>query len=642
MSVPENRGKSRLERMGEKLYSRTKYHDPMDNRESINPVEAENAPNEWDSPKIDELLARESVSQDHHPIIKKMFYISLIFSVCAALAASLIYFNGDNFISTKNLDIEIDGPINVAAGTIADLEISIVNKNNASLDKLTLSISYPDGTRSADDANDGQTNVVEELEELGPGKRVTKNDRVVFLGVEGEVKEVVVSVEYGVKGSNATFTKEKSFEITMGSSPVTVSVSKPAKVDSGDEFITTVTITSNSNEKLDNLLLRGEFPYGWKFVNANPLPTNKEKTLWSIGTLLPKDKKTVTLRGTLLGEDGEERTFRYFVGVGEGQATKIDTNLYSDSISVTIERPTIDLEVKLNGEASEEYIAPAGKKILARINFKNNLTETLENPVVEVRLSGGALDKNKLAIQDGGVYNPVTNSIVWDGSSSGDIEDLAPGDSSNLTFEFVSLEVLPLGSANQRIDLNITLTGKPENSNLDSKVSLTRSVKIASEIVLSAKSLYARGPIENRGPIPPKAETETTYTITLNISNTRNDIDNVKVVGQLGPNVEWAEEVAPASDSGFSYNATTRMVSWEIGKLFSGSGFSSPGKEVSFKVSLIPSLGQVGGVPVLVSNIALTGFDSFTTSEVRISHPSVTTRISSDPTYVQGDEIVVK
>jgi len=628
--------------MGEKLYSRTKYHDPMDTRESINPVEAEAAPSEWDSPKIDDLLARESNTQDHHPIIKKMFYISLIFSVCAALAASLIYFNGDNFISTKNLDIEIDGPINIGAGEIADLEISIINKNNASLDKLTLSIDYPDGTRSATDANDGQTNVVEKLEELGPGKRITKNEKAIFLGVEGQVREVKVSVEYGVKGSNATFTKEKSFEITIGSSPVTVSVSKPQTVDSGDEFLTTITITSNSKEKLDNVILRGEFPYGWRFVNASPQPTNKEKTLWSIGSLAPKDKKIVTLRGVLSGEDGEERTFRYFFGVGEGQATKIDTNLYSDSVGVTIEKPTIDLNVKLNGETSEEYIAPAGKNILTTINFKNNLTETLENPVVEVRLSGGALDKNNITVQNGGTYNATNNSIVWNRSNSGDIEDLNPGDSGNLTFEFASLEVLPLGSQNQRIDLTIILTGRPEGSALDSKVTLTRSVKIASEIVLSAKSLYARGPIENKGPIPPKAETETTYTITLNLSNTRNDVDNVKVSGQLGPNVEWAEEVAPANDSGLSYNATTRTVSWEIGKLLSGSGFSSPGKEVSFKVSLMPSLGQVGGVPVLVSNITLTGFDSFTASDVRISHPSVTTRISSDPTYVQGDEIVVK
>lgn len=642
MSVPQNRGKSRLERMGEKLYSRTKYHDPMDNRESINPVESESAPSEWNSPKIDDLLARESTNQDHHPIIRKMFYISLIFSVCAALAASLIYFNGDNFISTKNLDIEIDGPINIGAGEIADLEISIVNKNNAPLDKLSLSIVYPEGTRSADDANEGQTNVVEELEELGPGKRVTKNEKAIFLGVEGEVREVKVSVEYGVKGSNATFTKEKSFEITIGSSPVTVSVSKPAKVDSGDEFLTTITITSNSNEKLDNLILRGEFPYGWKFVSASPQPTNKDKTLWSIGTLMPKDKKTVTLRGTLIGEDGEERTFRYFVGVGEGQATKIDTNLYSDSIGVTIERPTIDLNVKLNGENSDEYIAPAGKNILATINFKNNLTETLENPIIEVRLSGGALDRNNLTVQNGGVYNPATNSIIWNRSNSGDVEDLDPGDSGNLTFEFASLETLPVGSANQKIDLSITLTGRPRGFAQDSKVLLTRSVKIASEIVLSAKSLYARGPIENRGPIPPKAEIETTYTITLNISNTRNDIDNVRVTGQLGPNVEWAEEVAPANDSGLSYNATSRTVSWEIGKLLSGAGFSSSGKEVSLKVSLIPSIGQVGGAPVLMSNITLAGFDSFTASDVRISHPAVTTRISSDPTYVQGDEIVVK
>lgn len=628
--------------MGEKLYSRTKYNDPADTREAINAVEEESAPNDWDSPKIDDLLAQNREERDHHPFIRKMFYISLIFSVCAALAAALIYFNGDNFISTKNLDIQIDGPVSVAAGDVADLEITIINKNNAPLDRLNLNIVYPDGTRNALNATENQADIKEKLEEIGPGEKITRNEKAIFLGKEGEVREIKVLVDYGVKGSNATFTKEKVFEITISGASVSVSVKKPDKVNSGEEFVTTVTVTSNSKEKLENVILRAEYPYGFGFRSSNPTSLDKDKSAWTLGTLAPSEKKTVTLKGTLLGEDGEERTFRYFVGVSEGQGTKIDTNLFSQSTSVAIERPTIDLNIKLNGESNLEYVAPAGKSILTTISFKNNLTETLTNPVIEVRLSGAALDRNNITVQNGGFYNSSNNSIVWNQANSGNIQSLLPGDTGTVAFEFASLETLGVGSANQKIDLTLTLSGRPQNLNTDAKVSLSRSVKIASEVSLSAKSLYSRGPFENKGPIPPQPEKETTYTITLNVSNTRNDIENVKVTGQLGGNVQWAESVSPENDSGLSYDEGTRTVTWSIGKLLSGSGFSSPGKEASFKVSLIPSLGQVGGVPVLLSNVTLTGSDSFTVSDLRITVPSVTTKISTDPKYVQGDEIVVK
>lgn len=640
--IPDNRSKSQLERMNERLYSRTKYQEPEDLREPINEVETPPAPKTWESPDIDEMLRSPREYAEHHPVIKRIFFVSIIFALCAVIAASLVYFNGDNFISSKNLDIVVDGPVSVSAGSVVELAVTITNKNNATLDNVNLDIVYPAGTRSVDDPTKELTDLKESLADLSPGESVTKNIQAVFLGRQGETKEIQVLVDYRVKGSSAVFTKEKVSEVSIGSAPVTINISRPEKVDSGEEFSIVATAVANSEETLRNVILRAEYPYGFSMRSSSPTANDKDKRVWVLGDLTPGSKKTVTIKGILTGEDGDERTFRFFIGAPEGESQTFDATLASQAISVAIEKPTIDVTVRLNGEEAEEYTAPAGKEILATIMVKNNLSQSLLNPEIEVKISGAPLNKLSVRPRSGGFYNSTTNSIFWNKTNSPDLSTMAPGDSNTVSFEFSSLDELPLSSSNQKIDIVISLSGYPQDSTSAVKVSESRSVKIASEVSLLARSLYSAGPIVNRGSIPPKAEEETTYTIALAVSNTRNDIEDVVVTGQLGANVQWAEETSPPNSSSISYNESTRTVTWTIDMLQSGTGFTMPSKEMYFRVSLIPSLGQVGGVPVLVGNITLTGYDSFTNSPVRVTHPAVTTRISSDPKYVQGDETVVK
>ncbi|MHB1330902.1 MAG: COG1361 family protein [Minisyncoccota bacterium] len=633
--------KSKLDRMSEKLYSRTKYRAPEDNRESINPIESEPAPQSWESPDIDELLMSDRRSEEKYPLIKKVFTVSVLFFVCAAIAAALIYFKGDNFISTRNLDIVIDGPVSVSAGSSVDLLITITNKNNASLDRVNLNIVYPDGTRDAENTTEVLNNRREELEEIGPGQKITKNERAVFLGTEGEVKKVRVSVDYGVKGSNATFTKDKVFELVIGSAPVSVTITRPDAVDSGETFTTTLSINANSEEVLRNVLLKAEYPYGWSLASADPAPIDKNKSIWMLGDLSPGEKKTITLRGVLLGEDNEERTFRFFVGAAKGGEPILDTTLSSDSMVVEIKKPTIDLDVLLNGDPSDEYIAPAGENIRSTVNFKNNLSTNLINPQIEVRLTGSALDRGSVVPQAGGFYNSADNSILWNSTNYSELNTLAPGDSSSVGFSFESLGNMPAGTANQTISMLVTLIGRQQDTNTEIRISETRTIKIASVVTLTSNSLYSMGPFGNSGEIPPVAEKPTTYTIALALGNTQNDIDDAMVTGTLGPNVTWLGGISP-EDEEVTYDEATRVVTWNIGTLQSGAGFSRDAEEVFIRVSLTPSLGQVGGVPVLLSNVSFSGIDEFTELPIRVTNPAVTTRISTDSSYVQGDETVVK
>lgn len=632
-----SKDKGRIEGMNEKLYSRTRYVAPGDAREPISQVESETAREDWGTPGLDELLLADRKALEQHPVLKKIFLVAVLFFVCAMGAATLIYFNGNNFISTRNLDIAINAPVNISAASPVDLEITITNKNNAALNEVTLNILYPNGTRNPIDGSTILSEEEEDIEKIAPGERVTRNEQAIFLGSAGEVKTVKVSVTYKVEGSNATFTKEKIFELTIGSAPVSVSVVRPETITSGEVFTTTVSIAANSEEVLRGVTLRAEYPYGWSLSSSVPEASNISKNEWSLGNLSPGSTKTVTLKGIVLGEDNEERTFRFFVESGDGEGTLLS----SDSMVVLVRRPSLDVSVRLNGDTNEEYIAPAGRPIQANITLKNNLPENLISPEVEVRLLGTALDKLSVSAQGGGSYSSSRGTIIWNNSNNSELNTIAPGETRNISFSFASLSNLAQGTSNQKIDAVISFSGRPQNSSATVKVSETRTIKIASEVSLSSRSLYSRGPFKNTGPIPPKAEEETTYTIGMTLGNTQNDVKDGRVMATLGANVIWAGEIF-GEGVNVTYDESSRMITWQVDELVSGAGFSSPAKEVFFKVGLTPSLGQVGGAPVLLNNIAFVGTDSFTNTEVRVVNPSVTTRTTLDPNYVQGDEIVVK
>lgn len=632
-------GKSRVEGLKENLYSRTKYHEPTDERRPVSVGEVVDVEEKWDSPNLDEILTHDRRKPETTFFMKKVFLAALVFFLSALALAVYAFFGGANFVSSKNVDIKILGPVSVSAGDVLELSIVVSNKNNADLESANLSVLYPQGTRNADDPSQSMTYQREELGAIKAGREATYNAKGILFGEREEVKEIKVTVDYKIKGSNATFTKEKVYEIGIGESPISLSVEQPPSITSGENFATTITLTHNNAEVLRNVVLRGEYPYGYTITGSSPQPSG-QNNLWVIGDMAPGSKRTVTIQGKLVGENEEQRSFRFYAGVSEdADFTSLGTTLYSAIQTVSISRPSVALNIELNGNSGSSYIAPVGRSVDATIGFQNNLPERLINPKLEVKITGPALDKQSVQALGGGFYDSRTNKIVWN------LEDVlaekvfSAGTSGQVSFGFSSLDSLPSGLSNPEILLEAVLTGTSfaESQRLVT-VTDKQSVKISSQVSLSSKSLHSTGGFTNTGPIPPKVETETKYTVVLNVGNTQNDIVGAKVTAALGPNVKWTG----SATNGVSFNESNNTVTWNIGTLSSGTGFSSSQLQGAFQVALTPSLSQVGSSPTLVSGITFTGKDSFTGEVMTVTNSPVTTNISSDPKFVQGDERVVR
>jgi len=68
----------------------------------------------------------------------------------------------------------------------------------------------------------------------------------------------------------------------------------------------------------------------------------------------------------------------------------------------------------------------------------------------------------------------------------------------------------------------------------------------------------------NTGPVPPKVEQPTTYTVVWTVDNTSSAVGNAKVTATLPPHVKWLNETSPSGES-VSYDQNSGLVTWEIG-----------------------------------------------------------------------------
>src|SRR3989344_2707006 len=192
--IKEEEGDS-LETLEENLYSRQENSSIKKKSEARFKKHDIDVPESWGTEGV--TSRRSFLPEDtttHMSFLKKLFIISAIFFLVSVAVASYTFFGGGNIISSKNVDINITGPVSVAGGEILPLEIRVTNQNNADLETADLIIDYPEGTRQAEDMTVSLRRYREALGTIEKGGSATKKVQAVLFGQEGDVKNLKISV----------------------------------------------------------------------------------------------------------------------------------------------------------------------------------------------------------------------------------------------------------------------------------------------------------------------------------------------------------------------------------------------------------------------------------------------------------------
>jgi hypothetical protein len=563
------------------------------------------------------------------PSTKHFFLFSILFFILTVAVSVVIVLLGNRLISSEHVEITFSTPPSIAGGDSVPIGITIANKNPTDLEQVVLRMEFPDGTYR-EDLVTPFSRYEEELGVIRSGERIEKTINAVVYGAENESISIPVSVHYKTDGSNAEFNKKESFSFSIGSSPVSVSVKHPTDIASGDEVAFVVTVKTNSPTPLSQVSVDAQYPPG--FVASRIVPEQESLDFITLGSMKQGEEKSFTVIGTLVGQDNDERVFRFSVGSRKESTDALAVTYISKEASVKIAAPLLSTEIKLNESSLEPIVIYPTEAVRALMSFKNSSNGIISNGEVSVRVLGEAVEQSSIRTSDG-YFDAFTNTLLFDSSRVRELASLASGKGGTARFEFELIPLDKLGTLhNPLITLEVHSKGKVQSQNLaETQSSITRTIKISSDLGVSVRSVRTQGNIENTGPWPPEVGQTTTYTIAMTAYNSINSVADGVVTMKLPTYVSYTGVKSP-SNTDLSFNEVTRELSWKVGELPASGG----AKEALFQVSITPSQNQKGEQLDLVLSPTITGFDRFVQKEISAKGETVSTYTHTDPLFQSG------
>jgi hypothetical protein len=386
-----------------------------------------------------------------------------------------------------------------------------------------------------------------------------------------------------------------------------------------------------------------EYPLGFEFIRSNLKPKFGLHT-WYFPNLTD-EKQSIEIVGKLSALPGQGQSFH--ASLGKQNALKqnsIETIFNKVTHTVDVQQSFITADIDVNNKGSNDITIKGGDEVDVNINFKNTLSKTLSDVQIVAHIDGELYTPEGIRIQNGD-FDSNTKRIVWNKSNMEQLEFLEPGEEGELSFALHTRELVgALGAIkNPTLELLIDVSATEINGKVREAFGVSKAVISAnSDLKLITKTLYKDGPFQNKGPIPPRVGKKTQYTITLQVTNSSNEIENAKVTTFLPPYVTWLNHVAPSVErQSISYNETTREVVWDLGTLKSGLGIgvANP-KQVSFQIDALPSLSHVDENLNLTKDIILSGKDSFTGVKLNYKKSPLSTKISDQGTSPGSGHVV--
>lgn len=636
----------KIEELKKRLYSNTEDSAITVQRRAKLPHHSVMVGSNWqdDATAENPIIDVRKLNPERSSFAKRVFVTALICLFFAASFAGYVLVTGINSVSNANIDIRMLGPIASPSGEELSVDIDITNRNSTDLVLADLVLIYPEGTRSSRDHITPLPTDRVPIGTVKAGQTVRQTVKSVLFGEENVKKNIRVSMEYRIEGSSNIFVKEKDYPIFVGSSPIAVDIESFKEIIPGQDAEFKITVKSNSTNIIKGLVLKGEYPYGFEFISAFPVPSS-ENTTWVLGDIKPGEERIITLKGTIVGGDNQQRVFRFYTGTENPKdKNDIDTVFVTNSVPIALKKPFLGADVSLDGKTVSTHVAYAGTPVKGEITWQNNLDVPLSDVVVEARFGGAMLDKVSI---DGerGFYRSVDNTILWDKSTLSDLKEIPSGAVGHVQFSFAPLAASVKNNSEfrrQTINFDLTIRAKRlDEDNVPQEITstVTRSIKVATNLGLNTRLVHSIGPFENTGPLPPMPEQRTTYTVLVTLNNAYNNVKDVVYKATLPPYVEWLGVVNPAN-ANVKYNADTREVIWTAGDISAGTGFNSNGKDFAFQVAYLPSISQLSKTPIIITKQSVAGKDTFTGNVVMQTHQDLDTKLENDPAYKFGQEKV--
>lgn len=557
--------------------------------------------------------------------------------LATAAVVGMVMFRGGGKFGNSAVSVGIEAPATVASGAPLTLTVTVRNGEMVALKDTELTLQYPDGfTFTA--ANPKPENPASQAWKLGglaTGASRTVSITGTLLGSVGQSATFTATASYTPANFSSEFTKTATKALTINTSRLTVAIDGPPSAVSGKFTTFSISVSNSASEKLEGVVLSTVFPDAFTVTTASPRPTDGTAR-WSLGSLEPGKKATLTLTGTFSGTVGDsvQIPWRASLLASSGETAQGEVNQL-----VLLVNPALSLAVSVN-DSTQDGTLTLGETLGVKVAFANASDLDIPHATLSVSVSGRPVDWSSL--QDPAKGKLRASTITWTEAQVAALKDLKPGDSGSVSFTVGTVSNLGVHSAGDRNpSVKVTAVLTP-GSGGDATTSPTLTRMVLTRAVVTSESRYTTedGETVGEGPLPPQVGSSTTYRILWTLGNTVNDVENLTVVATLPEGVQFTGKNITTSAGSLAFDPSARTVRWTLPRLGAGSGTLVPNLSAGFSVSITPTAAQVGTAPLLVGSVALSGTDAFANVPVTAGAEPVTTTGTNDPTTAGKGTVV--
>lgn len=549
--------------------------------------------------------------------------------------------------SRANVGVNIKTPQDIASGKEITITVEYTNNNRVALKDAYLIMEYPSGVFSPEGKEIYQDQ--RSLKIISRKSQGQETFNVRLIGEKGDAKNITARLEYQPQNISSRFENSTSTRVEINSVLISIEIDGPENAMAGQNVSYLVEYENKTTKDISDLKIEAEYSKDFKVQEINPEPVTETNNVWQINSLKSGEKRSINLTGILEGNEGEDKVLKITIGGTENE----EFLQYSRSeLSTKIAVSPLLLNISLEGvDTSEECNLNPGQRLNYKIEFRNNTDVALRELILKLHLEDGVFNFRTISSNGIGFFDSRENIITWAGGEVPLLKLLEPNQAGSVDFSVELKKPIPMNGYNDK-NFKATVVGEIGTLTVpikfavsELKISKELTCKVNSALSLKAKGYYyepAAG-IFNTGPLPPKVDELTTYTIHWLITNGTNDLENVRITSVLPQGISWSNYyLNKVADSQIYFNERTKDVVWEIQKVPAGVGYVLPVYELIFQIGLRPSVNQIGQSPTLINESSIEGRDTFT--EILLSDKSqeVTTFLPDDPKAAYIQSLVVE
>ncbi|MEI6529116.1 MAG: hypothetical protein WCN88_01755 [Candidatus Falkowbacteria bacterium] len=559
------------------------------------------------------------------------------------LIVGLAYFSYSYFFGGSNdsssLELKISAPEKILAGEEFSYKIEYHNPSKFSLTKVHLEVQYPENfivTSSSVTPQSG--NYGWSLPDMDPGSTANLSVTGRLINKPESVNVVSGRLSYVPVNYSSQFKKEASAS--------TIVTGPGFQVDL--EYSNTAFLNQDNTMNLVFSDVKNNYLGDFNLSFALPEETNAQVVTPSDQTASSLDLIAKKIVITKTGGTGWQ-----IAGLSQDFSRqeiplsyKISTKQDSSEISVRLEKKLEDgqsyvfwektfkpelvksdlnLTMFINGAKSDNAIN-FWQALNYTVSYSNKGDNTYKEVVIMAVLSGDFLDYNSLNMVKKGEVRG--NTIIWTKNEIPELAEIKPGQDGEINF---SINLLPYKDGDLGKNLSVvsysqygvnnqTVKGEDNKSN-------TITSKINSDLSISEEIRYFNEDNQpvGSGPLPPKVGEKTGFKVYWVVKNNLHELSDTRVVFDLPSNINW-DDKNTTNVGNISYDASSRQVIWEIGRL----PVSVYRADAEFGISVTPIENDRNKILVLTTGSTVTATDTDTKNQIIKKTSPKTTKLEDD------------